>query len=499
MFAVEIYAAVRRFVFVEGRSRREAARVFGLSRETVQKMCRFSLPPGYTRTAPVLKPKLGTLLPVIDTILEADQSAPVKQRHTAKRIFERLRDEHGFAGGYTVVKDYVRIGRARGRETFVPLSHPPGHAQVDFGEAVGVIGGVRQKIHFFCMDLPQSDACFVKAYPRETTEAFLDGHVSSFAFFGGVPLSILYDNLKIAVAKICGDGKRERTRAFTELVSHYLFADRFGRPGKGNDKGMVEGLVKYARANFMTPVPEAASFDALNATLAERCRSRQGDHAGRHVETIGKRLVADLAVLRGLPPVPLEPCEKRAGRVSSTSLVRYRGNDYSVPTTYGFQGVVVKGFVGQVVILCGGAVVARHKRAYGEGEFVADPLHYLALIEQKPNALDQAAALQGWDLPEVFQHLRHRLEARLGNRGKREFIQVLRLMEAMPQAIVTAAVTEAIRLGAIGFDAVKLITLARLERRPVRLDLEAYPHLPRPAVRTTSAADYTALVRPVAA
>ena len=149
--------------------------------------------------------------------------------HGPKRIFERLRDEHGFTGGYTVVKDHVRIERARGRETFVPLAHPPGHAQVDFGEAVGVIGGVRQKIHFFCMDLPQSDACFVKAYPAETTEAFLDGHVSAFEFFGGVPLSILYDDLKIAVAKICGDGKRERTRAFTELVSHYLFKDRFGR------------------------------------------------------------------------------------------------------------------------------------------------------------------------------------------------------------------------------------------------------------------------------
>src|SRR4028118_658764 len=127
MFTVEVYAAVRQFVFSEGKSRREAARVFGLSRETVAKMCRFSLPPGYTRTKPVEKPKLGPLLPVIDAILEADQNAPVKQRHTAKRIFERLRDEHGFAGGYTVVKDYVRIGRARGRETFVPLAHPPGH------------------------------------------------------------------------------------------------------------------------------------------------------------------------------------------------------------------------------------------------------------------------------------------------------------------------------------------------------------------------------------
>jgi transposase len=499
MFGVDNYAAVRRFVFVEGHSRREAARVFGLSRETVLKMCRFSLPPGYTRTVPVTKPKLGTLLPVIDTIMDADRTGPVKQRHTAKRIFERLRDEHDFAGGYTVVKDYVRICRARGRETFVPLAHPPGHGQVDFGEAVAVIGGVRQKIHFFCMDLPQSDACFVKAYPRETTEAFLDGHVSAFAFFGGVPLSLLYDNLKIAVAKICGDGKRERTRAFTELVSHYLFADRFGRPGKGNDKGNVEGLVKHARLNFMVPIPEAASFDELNTRLEAQCRQRQTERAGRHAETIGERLVADTAALRALPAVPLAPCEKRAARVSSTALVRYRCNDYSVPTRYGFQEVMVKGFVDEVVIQCAGKIIARHPRSYAEGAFIADPLHYLALIEIKPNALDQAAALQNWDLPEVFQHMRHLLEARMGNKGKREFIQVLRLLEAMPKDVVTYAVTEAIHLGAIGFDAVKLIALARTERRPVRLDLAAYPHLPRLTVQTTRAADYAALVPGMAA
>jgi transposase len=494
MFAVEVYAAVRHFVFIEGNSRREAARVFGLSRETVSKMCRFSLPPGYTRTKPVKKPKLGTLLPVIDAILEADGTAPSKQRHSAKRIFERLRDEHGYAGGLTVVRDYVRVARGRLRETFVPLAHPPGHAQVDFGEAIGVIDGVRRKIHFFCMDVPQSDAPFVKAYPAETTEAFLDGHVSAFGFFGGVPLSVLYDNTTIAVAKICGDGRRERTRAFTELQSHYLFRDRFGRPGKGNDKGKVEGLVKYARSNFMTPIPQAASFDDLNAMLEERCRRRQGERAGRHSETIGERLVADLEAFRDLPAVPLEPCEKRAARVSSTALVRYRGNDYSVPTAYGFRDVVVKGFIDEVVILCAGEEIARHRRCYGTGTFVFEPLHYLALIETKPNALDQAAALKDWDLPEAFQHLRHLLEARMGNRGRREFIQVLRLMEAMPMEIVASAVTEAIRLGAIGFDAVKQIALARVERRPARLDLTAYPHLPKMDVRMTAAADYAVLV-----
>lgn len=296
------------------------------------------------------------------------------------------------------------------------------------------------------------------------------------------------------MAKILGDGKRERTRAFSELVSHYLFSDRFGRPGKGNDKGKVEGLVKYARRNFMTPKPQAASYDALNADLLDRCRARQGERAGRHAQTIGERLTADIAALRPLPPVPLEPCEKRSARVSSTALVRYRGNDYSVPTRFGFQDVVVKGFVDEVVILSGAQEIARHVRSYGSGDFVADPLHYLALIETKPNALDQAAALQNWALPDVFTHLRQLLEGRMGRKGKREYIQVLRLLEAMPTATVTHAVTQAIHMGAISFDAVKQIALARIERRPARLDLTTYPHLPRLDVKVTQAADYAALV-----
>ena len=159
----------------------------------------------------------------------------------------------------------------------------------------------------------------------------------------------------------------------------------------------------------------------------------------------------------------------------------------------------MKGFVDEVVILCGGREIARHPRCYALGAFVADPLHYLALIEMKPNALDQVAALQGWNLPEVFRHLRHLLEARMGNRGKREFIQVLRLLEAMSLEVVAAAVSQAIHLGAIGFDAVKLIARAGIERRPVRLDLAVYPHLPKLMVQTTRAADYTALMPQIAA
>ena len=494
MFAVEVYAAVRHFVFIEGNSRREAARAFGLSRETVSKMCRFSLPPGYTRTKPVKKPKLGTLLPVIDAILEADGTAPAKQRHSAKRIFERLRDEHGYAGGLTVVRDYVRVARGRLRETFVPLAHPPGQAQVDFGEAIGVIGGVRQKIHFFCMDVPQSDAPFVKAYPAETTEAFCDGHVRAFAFFGGVPRSILYDNTKLAVARILGDGKRQRTRVFAELQSHYLFGDRFGRPGKGNDKGKVEGLVGYARRNFLVPIPVFESFEALNAHLLECCRRRMADRLRGHDGTIGGRLERDLAAFQTPLPAPYDACEKVATTVSSLSLVRYRLNDYSVPTTYGHRDVLVRGYVHDVVISCGAEVIARHPRSYEREDFVFEPLHYLALIEQKINALDQAAPLAGWRLPEEFTTLRRLLEARMGKQGKREFVQVLRLIEAFKIEEVTVAVRDAIARGAIGFDAVKHLTLCRIERRPPRLDMTIYPYLPKAVVATTSAKAYMGLL-----
>ncbi len=323
---MEMYARVRRACMVEGMGIREAAREYGLHRDTVRKMLAYSIPPGYRRSKPVKRPKLDPYVGVIEGMLEGDRVAPKKQQHTVKRIFERLKEEHGFTGGYTIVKDYVRERRRRTREMFVPLSHPPGHAQCDFGQAKVMIGGVERKAHYFVLDLPHSDGCFVKAYLAETTEAFCDVHVSAFAFLGGVPRSILYDNTRLAVAKILGDGRRKRTRVFSELVSHYLFEDRFGRPGKGNDKGKVERLVGYARRNFLVgyarrnflvPIPSYRSFDELNAHLKEKCLDR-------------------------------------------------------------------------VVISCGAEVIAWHSRYYQRDGYVFDPIHYLPLLEQKTGALDQA-------------------------------------------------------------------------------------------------------------
>ena len=376
----------------------------------------------------------------------------------------------------------------------MPLSHAPGHAQCDFGEALVVIGGVERKAHCFVLDLPHSDGCFVKACPAESTEAFLDGHVSALSFLGGVSRSILYDNTRLAVAKIPGDGRRQRTRSFTELQSHYLFEDRFGRPGKGNDKGKVEGLVGYSRRNFLVPIPSFESFDALNTYLERRCLERMDARLRGHTETIGQRMERDLDALLPLPPVAYDACEKQAGRVSSLSLVRYGTNDYSVPVAYGYRDVLVRGYVDQVVISCGSEVIARHPRSYDRDDFVYDPIHYLPLLEKKTGALDQAAPLQGWALPDEFGALRRLLESRMGRRGKREYVQVLRLLETFSQQEVAAAAKDALRLGAISFDAVKHLVLCRLEGRPPRLDLELYPYLPRVRVSTTSAGDYMTLL-----
>ena len=491
---MELYARVRRAVQVEGLSEREAAREFGIARETVRKMLRYSIPPGYRRQQPVRRPKLEAWIGIIDQILKEDQVRPVKQRHSAQRIWQRLRDEYGFGGCYTIVKDYVRQQKRSQREMFVPLAHPPGHAQVDFGEALVVIAGQQQKAHYFCLDLPQSDDCFVMAFPAETTEAFLEGHVQAFAYLGGVPQTILYDNTKLAVAQILGDGRRRRTQAFSELQSHYLFAERFGRPGKGNDKGKVEGLVGYARRNFLVPVPRCASWQELNAQLIEQCQKRRERRLRGHEQTIGERLQKDAETLLPLPPAPYEPCEKRTTRVSSLSLVRYRSNDYSVPTAYGYRDVLIKGYVHEVVICSGSEVIARHQRSYEREDMIFDPLHYLALLERKSNALDQAAPLVGWQLPEEFMQLRRLLEARLDKRGKREFVQVLRLLETFSLAEVAHAVRQSLQLGAISFDAVKHLLLCHIERRPAQLDLECYPHLPLAQVASTAASDYLSLL-----
>ena len=491
---MDLYRRVRLACHQQGLSSREVARQFGISRETVAKMLKFSEPPGYRRSVAPRRPKLNGFTDIIDAYIEGDKLVPRKQRHTAKRIFERLRDEHGFTGGYTIIKDYVRGHHQQHKEVFVPLSHAPGHGQSDFGEAQVIIGGVQQKAYFFVLDLPHSDACYVRAYPRAVTEAWLDGHNHAFAFFGAVPQSIVYDNDRCLVARIMPDGARKRTEAFSGFLSHYLIKDRYGRPGKGNDKGKVEGMVGYTRRNYMVPIPAFPSFDAFNDYLEKQCLNRQSDVVRGHQKTIGERLKADLDVMQKLPATPFDACHKQAGRVSSQALVRYKGNDYSVPVAYAHREVWIRGYVSEVVIGCKAEIIARHTRSYDNDDMIFNPLHYLPLIERKIASLDQAAPLEGWDLPEELIKLRRLLEARMGKAGKREYVQTLRLLETVDMNTLAAATRDAFRLGAIGFDAIKHLVLCRIERRPAKLDLDIYPYLPKANVGTTSPSSYMCLV-----
>ena len=220
--------------------------------------------------------------------------------------------------------------------------------------------GFSRKPTFFAFDLPHSDACYIRAYPAANTEAWLDGHVHAFAFFGAVPLSILYDNDRCLVAKIMQNGVRKRTQRFSAMLSHYVIDDRYGRPGKGNDKGKVEGLVGYARRNFMVPMPHFPDWGSFNDYLEQQCLARQEDILRGHKISIGQRLKADLAAMQALPAAPFEACDLQSGQVTSTSMVRYRGNDYSVPVAYGHRDVWIKGFVDRVVIGCVAEVIADH-------------------------------------------------------------------------------------------------------------------------------------------
>ena len=213
-----------------------------------------------------------------------------------------------------------------------------------------------------------------------------------------------------------------------------------------------------------------------------------------HRESIGERLKLDLEAMAALPAAPFDACHQAPGQVSSQSLVRFQTNDYSVPVAYGYHQVWVRGYVDEVVIGCGTEIIARHRRSYEGEDTVFDPLHYLPLIERKIGALDQAAPLAGWELPDAFATLRRLMEARSGRAGRREYVQVLRLLETFGLDDVHAAVKHALRLGAIGFDAVKHLVLCRVEKRPPRLDLDVYPYLPKANVAKTRAASYLCLM-----
>ena len=471
-----MWTEIRRKVLVEGASKRSILRDYGIGHQVLAKILSHPEPPDHQVGGPRQKPKLGEFLGVIDEIMEADKTAPTKQRHSGRRIFERLRDEYGYTGGITQVREAVAQARRYSKEVFVPLSHAPGHAQFDFGEATVEIAGVRCKAALGVITLPYSDTYFLSAYPRECTETFQAAHVAGFEFFGGVPLRTSYDNTTIAVSKVMG---RERvlTRAFLALQSHYLFDHHFCRVGRGNEKGHVENHVGYSRRNLLVPVPSFPSWAAMNEYLAACCYADLFRTVRGKVGTKADRLVADRAAMLALPTEAFEPRRVAQGHANSLSLVRFDRNDYSVPTAYAHHEVTVVGGIEEVAITSGTGVVARHVRCWDKEQTTYDPLHYLALLERKPGAIDYARPLESWELPGCFAVLRRRLEADLGHRGTREFIKVLRLLENASVGALARAVDQALSIGATGADAIALILFHHAEQPVGLFSLDGHPHL----------------------
>ena len=314
------WTRIRRDVLVEKMSRREACRKYNLNFRTIQKILKLPEPPERPKAYPRAKPKIGPFISVIHEILETDKKVHPKQRHMGKRIFDRLRDEYGYTGGITVVRDEIRRWKQRTAEVFMPLAHPPGEAQFDFGEAKAIYRGRQIKVMFCVMSLPYSDAFFCQAFPRECTETFQEGHVRAFDFFGGVPNRISYDNSKIAVARIVGRRGETPTREFLRLQSHHLYEHHFCLVRRPNEKGHTEGLVKFARRNFMVPVPQFDDFEEFNRKLAEDCRRDLERTLRGQDGTKAELLEEDRRAMLPIPDNRFEARRVSGGKVNTLSL-----------------------------------------------------------------------------------------------------------------------------------------------------------------------------------
>lgn len=491
---MDVWATVRRRVLTGEISKRQACREYELSWRLLEKILAHEEPPGYQRQVPRPRPKMERFLPLIAQMLKADQRAPKKQRHTAKRIFDRLVAEHGFDGSYTSVKDAVRSWRAGRQEVFLPLSHPPGEAQVDFGFAEIDLNDERVQVALFVISLPYSDAFLVQAFPRECTEAFQEGHRRGFEFFGGVPTRISYDNSRIAVKKFTGPRDRELTTEFLRLQSHYLFAEHFCLVRRANEKGHVEQLVGFGRRNFLVPVPKVRSFDELNEQLRAKCEADLDRQLPGKSQSKRELLLEDRAAMLDLPRQPFDARRVTQAAASSLSLVRFDQNSYSVPVKYAHREITVVATVDQVRLVHQDKLVATHPRSWKQGEFYFDPIHYLALLEKKPGGLDFARPLADWKLPECFLTLRRRLEDERQGLGTREYIRVLRLLEICSLAQLKDAVEYALDIGVADASSVRVILEHRRESEVALFCLDSRPHLRTVQVTQTDVAAYQSLL-----
>ncbi|MGO0122931.1 IS21/IS408/IS1162 family transposase [Desulfothermobacter acidiphilus] len=419
---------IRKKHYVERWSIRKIARNLGISRQSVRKALASAEMPRYRRTRPRPFPVMDPYRAIILAWLEADAAAPPKQRHTAKRIYDRLVEEYGFTGAESTVRRFVRLLKARIPEAYVPLTADWGEqAQVDWGQAVVKIGGVPTVMHLFCLRLRASGVCFAQAFPTEKLEAFLAGP------------------------------HRQEHDYFAHLRAHYLFESHFCNPARAHEKGAAENLVGYVRRNALVPVQDFASWEELNAHLLDWCNRDRARRPGWPEEQ---------AALHPLPDHPLTCAITRMAVVSRTGLVTFDRNRYSVPCRWVGQTVMVSATWDRVQVMVGEEVIAVHQRCYARGQTILELEHYLPVLAQKPRAAKNALAVR--QLGGVWDRAREVL-CRGRVDGYRELAEILLLHREYPHAALTAALEQALSLGTPTARVVRQLLLNASQNRPPRL------------------------------
>jgi transposase len=464
MLRVEEIETIRRAYYHEHKSVRAIAREQQHGRRVVRAAIAGTTPHPrrYHLTKRKVRPVLDPVVAIIDAWLEADHAAPRKQRHTAKRIYDRLVAEHGFTGHETVVRGYVhdwRRAHAEGSRGFLPLAHAPGsEAQCDWGEAVVRVAGVEQIAQLFCFRLSYSLKPFVCAFPTARQECFLAGHVAAFTALGGVPRRIVYDNLGTAVSKVLQGRTRIEQESFVAFRGHYLFASHFCVPGRegAHEKPLVESLVGYARRNFLVPIPAVPSWEALNALLAERCAAEDARTVAGRAAPIGALWQEERPLLLPLQRHPFPCCRTLAVRANRQSLVTFERNRYSVPTPYAGERLLLRAYAWTVEISDGRAVLVTHARLYGRDGEQLDPLHYLSLLERKPGGFALARPIQQWatQWPPIYHDYLAALRRARPESATREFVHILQLHARYEPTAIAAALGRALALGCWSADGV---------------------------------------------
>jgi len=488
MLSMEQYEHIRVGRRVYGRGIRELSRETGHSRNTIRRMLRGEQG-GYATRQRQAHPVLGRLHDVIDGWLAADRDVPKKQRHTAKRVFDRLVEEHGFLGSASNVRRYVRDAKVRlgtnAPSVFIPLDPSCGQeAEVDWGSAVVIVEGQETRVHIFCMRSRYSGKHFVGAYVGERQQAFFDGHMRSWAFFGGVFPVHIYDNLRSAVRRVLEGRKRREQESFQRFRGYYDFTSRYCNRNAGHEKGGVENLVGYCRRNYLVPIPRVDSLEELNDQLLRQCL-RYGSHrlAGRE-RTVAEFFEEEKEHLLRLPEVPFSNVQLGEGKVDKYSTVIVDKNRYSVPTRYGGLRVRVEVGVDTVAISQGGRRIAMHQRVYGNNKWCLDPDHYLELLQQRPQAFDSARPIRAWrkTWPESWERMLARFRACQGDsKGTKDFVSVLMLQREHARDRVEAAVERALETRLSTSDGVRHLLL-HTGQGITPPALPTWPVTPRPDV-----------------